>query len=107
MAEEAKIVQYTTPTLEIKIKNSINLSEFREIHVTFAQGGTVVDIDSPNILSENTLSVGLTQEQTAKFSGRQPIGVMVNLIDYSGHRFANKDPIYVKVVENLLKLVIP
>ena len=106
MAKDTKLIQYTTPTLEIKVLDSIDLNTFEEIHVTFSQGGTVVDIDSPSILSENTICVELTQEQTAKFTSRQPVNVMVNLVAAEGKRFANKDPIQMMVVDNLLKRVI-
>ena len=108
VADNAQIVSFTTPTLDIKIKagNNLVLSEFKEIHVTLAQGSKVVDIVSPTILSEDTLRVELTQEQTSQFVSWQPVKMMVNLVAYSDKRFANKNPIMFMIVDNLLKRVI-
>jgi hypothetical protein len=65
-------------TIEI---DGASLADASEIHVTLSQGrDRVVDITDAELIGDSSLSLTLTQAQTAKFSDSAPVQIQVNFI---------------------------
>ena len=99
------MIRYSTPMLTIELPDVDLTDEWAEIHVTFRQGSVAVDVDDPEIIDSHTMTVRLSQLQTAGFRARQELGVQVNLLTKDGNRIPSE--IYIADVgDNLLKEVI-
>lgn len=76
--------RYSTPTIPIRVKDA-DLSQFSSFIVTLRQ--LAVKIDLTPVVNGDTLTVELTQEQTAMFTRLYPVNVQVNAFTAAGKRF--------------------
>lgn len=96
------MIRYTTPTVQIVIDN-MDMSAFSEIVVTFSQLG--VEVDKTPIVDGYNLFVELSQEETAGFNDKLPIGWCVNAWTTERKRFASVPQTFM-MDDNLLRRVI-
>lgn len=101
------MTKYTDARIGLSISGA-NVRDATDIHVTLKQGDTLIDITEVEI-SENSLFVNLTQEQTKLFSVSSPYGakieIQVNMF-VAGKRIATNIA-KVNALENLLEVVLP
>lgn len=100
------MIRFTTPTIPLTVDKDLTGAD---IYVTFSQGGVKLTKQNPEYTiedSKTSLSVPLTQEETAKFTGSETkVNIQVNWIYPSGKRGAT-DIQSVKSLTNLLNEVI-
>lgn len=95
---------YTDVTFTVRV-TGYDLTALRDIHATFAQNNTVIDVSDPIVGSSSMMTFVLTQEQTRCFK----VGdckVMLNYIKPNGLRGASKNEITLTVEDNLLKRIL-
>lgn len=76
-----------------------------DIHVTFRQGDTVVDVSDVEVGSSTSLSLTLTQAETRQFVAGAGCNVQLNYIDANGLRKAS-DIANLGVDDNLLRRIL-
>lgn len=88
-----RIYRATTPTHTFVFPEGITPGNFQKLRLTYAQGGeTLVEKTEEDVTcDENTLSVTLTEEETARFRVRAPQPtVQIRILDPDGHAFASQ-----------------
>ena len=98
------MIRYTTPTITLTIEDALVSGD---VFVTFEQGRNRLTIEDAEVTlgnSDSTITLTLTQEQTAMFKTGFPISVQVNWID-GGVRTAT-DIATISALDNLLDEVI-
>ena len=77
---------YTDVPVTITV-DGYDMTAATNIHVTFKQGSRLVDVNDVTVGSATSLSLVLTQQQTAMFrAGTDIIEVQLNFIDANGRR---------------------
>lgn len=76
-----------------------------DIHVTFRQGDTMVDVTNVTVGSSSSLSLVLTQQETQRFVDGMGCFVQLNYIDTNGLRKAS-DIVTLGVDDNLLRRIL-
>lgn len=99
--------QYTTPTLELTVKNQ--LLSAADVYVTLKHSGGVITRSGNEITVTETggnsvIAVPFTQQETGAFENGETIAVQVNWM-VGDNRMAT-EVAYVRVTENLLKEVL-
>lgn len=100
----AIIGQFTDSDITIDITDG-NLNELTGIHVTFKQGGIVVDVTDIVIENEHRLIVPLSQVQTGKFKDYLPIAIQINYFNAFGKR-RKSNIVEAEVGTNLLERIV-
>ena len=100
------VPQYTTPVFTLTFPQiTFDLREVARVYVTFSASGCVLTKTGEALtLGEKTITVNLTQEETAKLYGN--VRIQANWTDQEGNRTAS-EIVTQEVTENLLKAVIP
>lgn len=97
------MIQFTTPTDVYKVKG-VDLSNCK-VWVSYQQGTRELDVEADTVSydgSDTTVSVSLTQRQTAKFRAGRKVKVQVNWVYIDGKRDATVQA-EVDVIGNLLE----
>lgn len=84
---------WTTPLFKIRVKPSGKLVDIKEIKVSFSQDGQRVHLSGDDVTVEpesDMIFVKMTQEQSGKFHGDQPVHVEVNILYTDENRYASK-----------------
>lgn len=99
------VPQYTTPVFTLTFSDiAFDLREMSGVFVTFASTGNLLTKTGESLeIGENTITVRLKQEETAKLRGE--VSIQANWVDMEGHRAAS-EIVKQTITENLLKRVI-
>jgi len=98
------IGQYTDTDIVIDIEGGV-LSDLHGMHVTFAQGTTVVDVTDVSVTSPTRLIVPLSQVQTGRFNDANPVKVQLNYFTAANKR-KKSDIVEIEVGSNLLRRIV-
>lgn len=82
------MIRYTTPTITLTVNADLTGTD---VYVNIAQGRKEIVKKNPGMTvseGETTLTVPLTQEETAAFSDSSPVEIQVNFISGGGIRNA-------------------
>ena len=96
------MIRGTTPKLTFNLP--IDTSTLKNVYVTFADQDKNVLLEKETAecqLSDKSIAVKLTQEETLEFTGRQSVLVQLRMTDTAGEAFASK--IYTVHVDDILK----
>lgn len=104
------VVPYTDKDLTIRM-NGKDLSQMADIHVTFTQDGLKkTDVSGVEAVSDGkggcSLTVSLTQTQTADFVDRAPLKMDINWLNAQGKRDAIKEPVIIETGTQLLREIL-
>lgn len=103
------ITQGTTPTFQLKIPNTVDLTQASKVYATFRQSGvTPITKTGANItVTAHQVDVYLSQAETLTFiaSDYIPLEIQLNWIYSDGSRRAS-DIVEIKVTENLINEVL-
>lgn len=97
------VPRYTTPVITLTFtEKDLDLTQASSVYVTFKQAGKTVTVEDPAV-TEKTISVSFTQEQTAQFCEGE-VEVQANWM-IAGSRVASEVATY-EFTEQLLQRVI-
>ena len=101
------VVQYTTPTFTLEFtEQSLDLTQAANVYVTFKSGTFVLTKTSDSLtVQEKSISVYLSQEETAQFSYGEDLEIQANWTTALGNRVASNVVKY-KIDKQLLMAVI-
>ena len=81
--------RFTTPTITFEVGADLTGCD---AYLTLRQGHrelTITDFDDMSVSEDvTTISITLTQEQSARFADNRPIEAQVNIVDQAGYRVA-------------------
>lgn len=100
-----KTMQGLTPTITVKLPNSIDLTEAAHVYVSFKQGGIVRKITDGIDVAAHQVDIYLTQADTLAFCAGS-VELQINWTYSSGQRGATR-PVNIGVASNHLKEVLP
>ena len=96
------MTRYTDARLALSI-DGVDITTATDIHVTFRQGGVMLDITNVTIV-DGSLIVSLTQKQTKMFSASpKTTEVQVNML--IGEKRVATDIAKITIADNLLRTV--
>lgn len=99
------MIQFTTPTFILTLPNTVDLSEAQNLYFSLVQGKTeIIKTGSDLVIDGQTVSVYLSQEETARFSNLKA-SLQLNWVYPNGAR-ACSTIVSVDVGNNLLKEVV-
>lgn len=95
---------YTDVPVTITV-DGYDMTAATNLHVTFRQGGTVVDIADADVGSATSVTLVIPQTMTAKFRDGAPVSVQINFIGADGRRRASEIAT-LTAEDNLLRRII-
>lgn len=100
------VPQFTTPTFTLTFtEKDLDLTQARNVYVTFRSDDTLITKTGEDLtIEEKTISVYLSQEETAKFKVGN-VKIQANWITPNGGRGASEVTTY-PITDQLLKKVI-
>ena len=97
------MTQFSDSSLTFTVEGGLDLTTITHPHLTFRQGGTVIDVTDIHVLDASNFVAELTQAQTGKLK----VGTAEIMLNFfvNGKR-SNTSKATVTIDENLLKRVI-
>lgn len=96
------MIQYTDVELTVSVEGARLLSA-EQVHLTFRQGYTVIDV-TPTVLSDEDMTVVLPQTKTSMLNGGSSVSVQLNFV-VGGLRKAS-NIVDIPVDSNLLRRIL-
>ena len=95
------VIPYGDYVFTVTIRNA-HLSTVQSFHLTFSQRGyQIVDLTDFTVVDDEHCTFSISQEQTSKFFGGEPISVQPNIILADG----NRKPLAPKEIETAEQLL--
>lgn len=97
-------MQGLTPTITITVPNDTELTEARNVYVSFKQGNKVLKLTNGFEVYAHSVEVYLTQEQTLSFKAGT-VEIQLNWTYASGQRGATKPKVMSVMANHLLEVL--